>query len=164
MKTASQIVLQVVSSCAMFIYYYNVDYFNIAIEPPDAPRSPSVVAGTCRSLTIQFQLPYLNGSPITTAFVQRRIIEPFSKGPWGSECVYEINNPRVVQVVKHIDYIAEEFDTAMDNNRKADGSYNPFDRKVKKKKELTAKINKYDLVGGPEYVLRVSTFHICDQQ
>lgn len=87
--------------------------------------------------------------------MQRRLIEPFSKGPWEGERQYDLSNPRQVQLVKHIDYVAVEFDAAMDSSKKTDGSYNPFARGNKAKKSLVAKTNKYGLVGGPEYVLKV---------
>lgn len=156
MKIASPVLLCSYSASNQFAFFIRICL--VAIEPPDIPRAPEVVAGTCRSLTIQFQLPYLNGSPITTAYVQRRVIHPFSKGPWEGECTFDIHNPLQVQVIKHIDYLAEEFDVALGNNNAADGSFNPFDRTAKKKTTLSAKTNKYGLVGGTEYVLKVRHF------
>lgn len=63
-------------------------------------------------------------------------------------------------LVKKIDYVAEEFDQALDLSKKSDGTYNPFDRGNNKKnrKPLSIeKANKYGVISGPEYVLRVCT-------
>ena len=128
------------------------------IDVPDAPKNVNVVAGTCISLTIEFRLPYACGSTITTCYVQRRIIETFSKGAWGEEKAYDVNNAAEVKIVEFVQAIEEEFDAAMpDDKSAASKNYNPFDRSKKTRKKLEIeKSNKYGVVSGPEYVLKVS--------
>jgi hypothetical protein len=130
------------------------------IDVPDPPKNVNVVAGTCISLTIEFRLPFSCGSPITGCYVQRRIIETFSKGAWGDEKAYDVNNPAEVKVIEFVEPVEEEFDAAMpDDKSAASKDYNPFDRSKKKRKKLEVeKSNKYGVVSGPEYVLKVSVY------
>lgn len=132
-----------------------------AVEPPEIPTPPAVVNGTCHSLSIEFNLPYSNGTPIIACYTQQREIGAFHKGPWEKECEYNINNTKEVEIIKIVDAIEDEFDVAMpeDGGKIGDVSYNPFDKKKKKTIDIT-KANKFSNVSGPEYILKVVSFII----
>ncbi len=137
-----------------------VENSHTAIEPPEVPGAPSVVAGTCCTLTIEFDLPFPNGSPITACYTQQREIGAFHKGPWEKDLEYKLNDANQVEIVNFVEPADAEFDVAMpsDGGKVGESAYNPFDRKKSKKhnKKLdTEKFSKYSDVSGPEYVLKV---------
>lgn len=80
--------------------YNNYDNAETATCEPDIPDNAKPVDADWGSITYEATLPYSNGRPILEFYLQYRVVESFSRGPWSKNEIYNMSNRDHVKYIE----------------------------------------------------------------
>jgi hypothetical protein len=98
---------------------------------PEFPSNLLAVDGSWNHIAIEGNIPYHNGAYINAAFVQKRVIDAYSKSAWDVPEIFRI--PEDVAMVDTVDLEAQAQALQREiiqakSGKSEDGTYNPFKR------------------------------------
>ena len=103
----------------------------VLADRPEMPSNLTAVDGSWNFILLEGKIPFDNGLPIHSLWVQKRIIQPFSKGSW-EDLQYDIlkipNDIEIVEYVNHDNLLQklQEEDQWIKTGIRPNGDYNPF--------------------------------------